>query len=60
MTKLHGWAPPYPDVSHLISSRDAAEKATNDAMEHLIALHLTETEMNQLAEQTARVCAAVA
>ena len=60
LTKLHGWAPPYPDVSHLISSRDAAENATNDAMAHLIALQLTETEMNQLAEQTARVCAAVA
>ena len=60
LTKLHGWAPPYPDVSHLVSSRDAAEKATNDAMANFIALHLTETEMNQLAEQTARVCAAVA
>jgi hypothetical protein len=60
MTKLHGWAPPYPDVSHLVSARDAAEKATNDAMAHLIAMHLNETEMNQLAEQTVRVCAAIA
>ena len=60
MTKLHGWAPPYPDVSHLVSARDAAEKTTNDAMAHLIAMHLNETEMNQLAEQTVRVCAAIA
>jgi hypothetical protein len=60
MTKLHGWAPPYPDVSHLVSARDAAEKATNDAMARLIAMHLNETEMNQLAEQTVRVCAAIA
>jgi hypothetical protein len=60
MTKLHGWAPPYPDVSHLVAVRDAAEKATNDAMTRLIALHLTEAEMNQLAEQTIRVCSAIA
>ena len=60
MTKLHGWAPPYPNVSHLVSARDAAEKATNDAMARLIAMHLNETEMNQLAEQTVRVCAAIA
>jgi hypothetical protein len=60
MTKLHGWAPPYPDVSHLVAVRDAAEKATNDAMTRLIALHLTEAEMNQLAEQTIRVCSAAA
>jgi hypothetical protein len=60
MTKLHGWAPPYPDVSHLVAVRDAAEKATNDAMARLIALHLTEAEMNQLAEQTIRVCSAIA
>ena len=58
MTKLHGWAPPYPDVSHQVAARDAAEKATNDAMARLIALHLTEAEMNQLAEQTSRVCSA--
>jgi hypothetical protein len=58
MTKLHGWAPPYPDVSHLVAVRDAAEKATNDAMTRLIALHLTEAEMNQLAEQTIRICSA--
>ncbi|MFM7494006.1 MAG: hypothetical protein ACKO2A_08880, partial [Acidimicrobiaceae bacterium] len=38
--------------------RDAAEKATNDAMARLIALHLTDAEMNQLAEQTIRVCSA--
>jgi hypothetical protein len=60
MTKLHGWAPPYPDVSHLVAVRDAAEKATNDAMARLIALHLTEAEMNQLAEQTIRICSAIA
>ncbi len=60
MTKLHGWAPPYQDVSHLVAVRDAAEKSTNDAMARLIALHLTEAEMNQLAEQTARVCSAAA
>ena len=58
MTKLHGWAPPYPDVSHQVAARDAAEKATNDAMARLIALHLTEAEMNQLVEQTTRVCSA--
>ena len=58
MTKLHGWAPPYPDVSHQVAARDAAEKATNDAMARLIALHLTDAEMNQLAEQTIRVCSA--
>ncbi|MFM8651633.1 MAG: SCO6745 family protein [Acidimicrobiaceae bacterium] len=58
MTKLHGWAPPYPDVSHQVAERDAAEKATNDVMARLIALHLTEAEMNQLAEQTTRVCSA--
>ena len=58
LTKLHGWAPPYPDVSHLVAARDAAEKATNDAMARLIALHLTEAEMNQLAEQTTRACPA--
>jgi hypothetical protein len=58
MTKLHGWAPPYPDVSHQVAARDAAEMATNDAMARLIALHLTEAEMNQLAEQTTRVCSA--
>ncbi|MGA1172484.1 MAG: SCO6745 family protein [Ilumatobacteraceae bacterium] len=60
MTKLHGWAPPYPDVSHQVAARDAAEKATNDAMARLIALHLTEAEMNQLVEQTTRVCSAAA
>jgi hypothetical protein len=58
MTKLHGWAPPYPDVSHQVAARDAAEKATNDAMARLIAMHLTDAEMNQLAEQTTRVCSA--
>ena len=58
MTKLHGWAPPYPDVSHQVAARDAAEKATNDAMARLIAMHLTDAEMNQLAEQTSRVCSA--
>ena len=60
MTKLHGWAPPYPDVSHQVAARDAAEKATNDAMARLIALHLTEAEMNQLVEQTTRLCSAAA
>ena len=58
MTKLHGWAPPYPDISHQVAARDAAEKATNDAMARLIAMHLTDAEMNQLAEQTTRVCSA--
>ena len=58
MTKLHGWAPPYPDVSHQVAARDAAEKATNDAMARLIAMHLTDAEMSQLAEQTTRVCSA--
>jgi len=58
MTKLHGWAPPYPDVSHQVAARDAAEKATNDAMARLIAMHLTDAEMNQLAEQTTRICSA--
>ena len=58
MTKLHGWAPPYPDVSHQVAARDAAEKATNDAMARLIAMHLTDAETNQLAEQTTRVCSA--
>ena len=58
LTKLHGWAPPYPDVSHQVAARDAAEKATNDAMARLIAMHLTDAEMNQLAEQTTRVCSA--
>jgi hypothetical protein len=29
-------------------------------MAHLIAMHLNETEMNQLAVQTVRVCAAIA
>jgi hypothetical protein len=60
MTKLHGWAPPYPDVSHLAEARNDAEKSTNDAMARLIAMHLTETEMNQLAEQTVRICSATA
>ena len=59
MTKLHGWAPPYPDVSQQVAARDAAEKATNDAMARLIEAHLTEAEMNQLAEQTNRVCSTV-
>ena len=58
LTKLHGWAPPYPDVSHLSQSREAAEKATNDAMARLIAMHLTDVEMNQLADQTARISSA--
>ncbi|NBY45694.1 MAG: hypothetical protein EBQ64_07025 [Acidimicrobiia bacterium] len=60
ITKLHGWAPPYPDVSHLVAVRDAAETSTNDAMARLITLHLTQAEMNQLAEQTIRVCSAAA
>lgn len=59
MAKLHGWAPPYSDCSHLSLRRDAVEKSTNDAMARLIKHHLSDLEMNQLAEQTVRVCAAV-
>jgi len=60
MAKLHGWAPPYSDCSHLKSRRDAVENSTNDAMARLIKHHLSDLEMNQLAEQTVRICAAVA
>ena len=57
MAKLHGWAPPYSDCSHLGATRDAVEKSTNDEMARLIKLCLTDAEMNQLAEQTVRICA---
>lgn len=59
MAKLHGWAPPYPDCSHLASVRDEVEKSTNQAMSRLISQHLSDEEMNQLAEQTIRVCSAI-
>jgi hypothetical protein len=60
MAKLHGWQPPYENVEHLRPNRDAAEKATNDAMARLIDKHLSQSEMNQLAEQTVRIIAGVA
>jgi len=53
--KLHGWQPPYENVEHLRPNRDAAEKSTNDAMARLIDMHLSPSEMNQLAEQTTRI-----
>ena len=58
--KLHGFQPPYVDCSHLSSVRDEVEKATSATMARLIGLHLSEQEMNQLADSTARIAAAVA
>ncbi len=57
--KMHGYAPPYSDCSHLRATREVVEKSTNDALARLIKMHLSETEMNQLADQTVRICAAV-
>jgi len=44
----------------LVDRRIAAEVATNNAMARAIAAALTTDEMNQLATQTMRICAAVA
>lgn len=59
MAKMHGWAPPHADCSHLGAAREAVEKSTNDAMARLIKMHLTQAEMNQLATQTLRINAAL-
>ena len=59
MAKMHGWAPPHADCSHLGAARDAVEKSTNDAMARLIKMHLTQAEMNELATQTVRISAAI-
>ena len=59
MAKLHGWAGPHDDYSSLKPVRELVEKLTNEAMARLIKMHLSETEMNQLAEQTVRICTAV-
>lgn len=55
MAKMHGWAPPHTDCSHLGAAREAVEKSTNDSMARLIKMHLTQAEMNQLATQTLRI-----
>ena len=57
--KMHGYSPPYSDCSHLHAIRETVEKSTNEAMARLIKLHLSEQEMNQLADQTVRICTAV-
>jgi hypothetical protein len=55
MAKMHGWAPPHADCSHLRVEREAVEKSTNDTMARLIKTHLTQAEMNELATQTVRI-----
>ena len=59
MAKMHGWAPPHADCSHLGAEREAVEKSTNDAMARLIKMHLTQAEMNELATQTLRITSAL-
>jgi len=58
--KSHGWQPPYAEMSGLVAQRDAAERATGDAMARAIARALTSQEMNELAVQTQRLEAALA
>lgn len=58
--KMHGWEPPYADMSGLTAQRDAVEQATGDAMARAISSALTSQEMNELAEQTQRLEAALA
>ena len=59
MAKMHGWAPPHADCSHLGTEREAVEKSTNDVMARLIKMHLTQAEMNELATQTLHISAAI-
>ena len=59
MAKMHGWAPPHSDCSHLKAAREATEKATDDAMARVIKQYLNSDEMNQLAEQTLRISSAL-
>ncbi len=59
IAKLHGYTAPYPDCAHLTDLLISVEETTNNAMARLIKLHLSQSEMNQLAEQTVRIAAAV-
>jgi hypothetical protein len=59
MAKLLGWAGPYEDCSSLKPVRELVEKLTNDAMAREIKKHLSSDEMNQLANETARIAKAL-
>ena len=58
--KLHGYAAPYPDVSHLKQRRRDAEETTARLMSEVYEKSLTASERAEFAELTAELKASVA
>jgi len=58
--KLHGYAAPYPDVSHLKGRRDAAEETTAQLMADVYEKSLSPAECAEFAALTAELKSSVA